>query len=104
MDFPMSWSTSCGTLHRDQFRLVSKFGQLRDQLAGPDFHRPTVEMRGAQVLVLSAVLQHVVNRGQQRSRHRADRLLWSAPAGQALKQRLEVTVFLVLGRPGALHE
>src|SRR5580693_1984402 len=52
--------------------------------------RTTVEVVGAEVLVQSAVLQHVVGSGENRSSDRADSLLRSSSGSQTLELGLKI--------------
>src|SRR5215211_3626993 len=63
-----------------------------------------IKMCGAQVVVLSSILQHVIDGRKQRGRHGTDGFLWPAAAAQAVELSLVVAVLLSLGGPGTLHE
>src|SRR5580693_5346056 len=75
-------------------------GKAKDLLA----FRTTVEVVGAEVLVQSAVLQHVVGSGENRCRDRADRLLRSSSGSQTLELGLKIAAFGPCGGPSALDE
>ena len=59
-------------------------------------------MGGAEVLELCAVLEHVVGRGEDRGSNRADRLLRTATARQAVELGSEIAVLLAPSGPGTL--
>src|SRR6185312_8308121 len=63
-----------------------------------------LEVVGAEVLVGGAVLEDVVDGGEDRGGDGADRLLFPAAAAQAEELSLQVASVLALGRPGALDE
>src|SRR3984893_19261125 len=70
----------------------------------PDLGGAAVEVVGAEVVVHGAVLQHVIDRRQDRGGHGADCLLRPAPAAELMELGSVVAVLLALGRPGALDE
>ena len=61
-------------------------------------------MIGAEVLMLGAILQHMVDRREHRGGDGANGLLRSALGTEPLELRPVVAVLLAGGRPGALHE
>src|SRR5215468_6299898 len=63
-----------------------------------------VKVVGAKVVVHRAILQHVIDRRQDRRGHGADCLLRPAPGAEPIELGLIVAVLLALGRPGALDE
>lgn len=65
---------------------------------------PPIEIVGAEVTVFGAVLEDVVDGGQDRCRDRADGFLWPAFALQAEELGAIVAVRLAFGRPGALYQ
>jgi hypothetical protein len=87
---------------RDDFRPVSRAERKRRQTPpcnscpscekrrnrteafGFDVDRAAIEVTGTETLVFGAVLQHVVDCGEQRSRHGADRFLRAVPDAQAI--------------------
>src|SRR5260221_11679654 len=95
-------SSRCG--ERLELDLVAELGKLSDEPLGSDFDGAVIEVSNAEVLVLGAVLEHVVDGGEQRGGDGADRLLRSASAAQSVELRFVVAVFLALRRPGALDE
>jgi hypothetical protein len=66
--------------------------------------RTAIEVVGAEVLVHSAVLQHVVRSGENRCSNGADRLLRSSSGSQTLELGLKVAALGSCGGPGALDE
>src|ERR1041384_5042829 len=83
---------------------VAEVGEAADEPPGLDLPGTPVEVVGVEVRVGGAVLEHVVGRGQDRGRHRADRLPRPAAAAQAVVLGLQVARLLAARRPGALHE
>src|ERR1700758_5485047 len=82
----------------------TELGELSDQTLGFGFGCAAVEVVGAKVAMRCAGLQHVVDGGEERSSHSADRLLRPAPAAQAMELRAVVAVLGAFGGPGTLHE
>src|ERR1700741_3710927 len=66
--------------------------------------RAAVEMIGAKVLVMGAVLQHMIDRGEHRGGDGADGFLRSALGSEPSELRPVIAVFLARGCPGALDE
>jgi len=56
----------------------------------------SLERRGTEILELGAVLEHVVDRGEERGRDGADCLLWSTSRGETIELGIEVAAFLRL--------
>src|SRR5512147_218499 len=61
-------------------------------------------MVGPEILVGGAIFQHVIDRGEDRRRHRAGGLLRTAAALETIKLRLKVAAVLAPGGPGALDQ
>src|SRR5262249_2808298 len=64
----------------------------------------TGEGFGAEVLVVSAVAQHVVDRGQDRRGHRDGRLLGTAACFEAQELSLQIAILLARCAPGGLQQ
>jgi hypothetical protein len=79
-------------------------GELSDVMPGFGPARTAVEMVGAEVLMVAAILQHVVDRGEHGGRDGADRFLRSTFGTQPLELRSVVAVLLSRRRPGALDK
>src|ERR1700745_4453027 len=82
----------------------TELGELSDQTLGFGFGCGAVEVVGAKVAMRCAGLHHVVDGGEERSSHSADRLLRPAPGAQAMELRAVVAVLGAFGGPGTLHE
>jgi hypothetical protein len=67
-------------------------------MPGLGLGRASVEVMGAKILKLGAVLEHVVDGREHCSGHGADRLLRAAAALEALKLCLEIAVLLAACR------
>src|SRR5215831_15254074 len=61
-------------------------------------------MVAAEVLIHRAVLEHVVDGGQDRGDDGHDRLLGAAPGFEAIELGLQVAAFLFYRSPGALNQ
>lgn len=59
--------------HAADFDIETEFGKLVDQTLGSGLVRPAVEVITAKVAMGRAILEHMVDRGEQRSNDRADR-------------------------------
>src|SRR5215472_12101856 len=64
----------------------------------------TGEVFGAEVLVVSAVAQHVVDRGQDRGGHRDGRLLGTAACFETQELSLQIAILLARCAPGGLQQ
>src|SRR6516164_9738911 len=64
----------------------------------------TGEVFGAEVLVVSAVAQHVVDRGQDRRGHRDGRLLGTAACFETQELSLQIAILLARCAPGGLQQ
>src|SRR5271166_4387054 len=96
--------TSCRCGERLKLDLVAELGELRDKTVGFDLGRPAVEVVGPRVVVVGAVLEHVVDRGQHRGGDGADGFLRAAFAAPPVELGLIVAVLFAAGRPGALNQ
>src|SRR3954454_11197640 len=65
--------------------IESKLGELADETPGSRLGGAVIEMVGAEILIPSAVPEHVVDRGQHRSGHGTQRLLGSTAAAQSIE-------------------
>src|SRR5258708_21479983 len=63
-----------------------------------------MEVIGTEISVEGAILEHVIDRREERGGDGTDRLLRAAPALQTQELGLQVTALLVLGGPSALDE
>jgi hypothetical protein len=61
-------------------------------------------MIGTEILELCAVLEHVVDRREERGSDGADCLFWSTSAGETVVLSVEVATFLALGGPSTLDQ
>ena len=82
--------------------IKSKLGELADETPGSRLGGAVIEVIGAEILVPSAVPEHVVDRGQHRSG--TQRLLGATAAAQAIELGLEIAALLAGCGPGALDE
>ena len=73
-------------------------------MMGFDFDWPPIEVAGPEVVVFSAVLQHVVDRREDRCGDGTDGFLRSAFGLQAEELGSVVAVLFALGSPGALDK
>src|SRR3954449_12549715 len=74
--------------------IKSKLGELADETPGSRLGGAVIEVIGAEILVPSAVPEHVVDRGQYRSGHGTQRLLGATAAAQAIELSLEIAALL----------
>src|ERR1051326_7402502 len=79
-------------------------GELCNEAPCLGFGRAVAEVIGTEIAVGSAVLQHMVDGGEDRGGNGADGLLWSAPALQAEKLGPVIAALRPLGGPSALDE
>ena len=93
-------SASCGLWGWLDGDLVAELGDLADEAADFRLGTSAVEIIGAEVLVDGSVAEHVIDGGEDRGGHGADRLLRAASGFEAQELRPVVAVFGVLGRPG----
>ena len=84
--------------------IEAKLCELGDEAFGPDFLRATIEMIGTEILIHRPVLEHVVDRREERGSDRAGCLLWSTSAGETVELGVKVTAFLAPGGPGTLDQ
>src|SRR3954465_516128 len=84
--------------------IKSKLGELADETPGSRLGGAVIEVIGAEILIPSAVPEHVVDRGQHRSGHGTQRLLGATAAAQAMELGLEIAALLAGCGPGALDE
>src|SRR3954464_15234209 len=82
--------------------IESKLGELADETPGSRLGGAVVEMVGAEILVLSTVREHVVDRGQHRRGYGTQRLLGATTAAQAIELSLKIAA--LLAGCGALDE
>src|SRR4051794_7794286 len=57
---------SCGGCQRLKLGLKAELAELADEAPGPDLDGALFEVVGAKILVGGTILQHVVDRGEQR--------------------------------------
>src|SRR4051794_41475376 len=84
-------------LERRELDGVAEVREPADEPSGLDLLGAAVEVVGAEVRVDGAVLEHVVGRGQDRGRHRTDRLLRPAAGAQAVVLGLQIARLLAAG-------
>src|SRR3984957_18692542 len=82
----------------------SELGELGNQTFGFEVRRTRVEVGIAEVAVFDAVLEHMVDRREERSSDSADCFLGSASALQTEELGSVVAALFAFGRPGALDE
>src|SRR5882757_7393219 len=99
------WVEASGGL-RDWLELDVKteLFKMSNEPAGLEFDGAPIEVGGAEVMVLDAVFEDVVDGGQDRCGNGADGFLRSAFALQPEELGSVVAVFLAFGGPGALHQ
>ena len=95
---------SGGACDRLKFDLETVPAELPDALAGPGLDRTLFEVVGAKVLMGSTILQHVIDRGEQRGGYGADCHLRPAFSAQPVERCPVVAVLLPFGGPCALDE
>ena len=95
---------SCGFWQPPELDLEAELGDLGSEAFGFDVDRAAIKVVGTEVLVFGAILQHVVDRGEQRSRHGAHRFLRAVPAAQAVELRLVIAVLLARRGETALDQ
>src|SRR5215468_6742200 len=83
---------------------VAEVGQAFDQTCFLLVRGTAIEVIVAEVLVRRAVLEHVVDSGEDGGGDGHDGLLGAAPGFDAVVLGLQVAVFLFYRRPGALHQ
>ena len=82
----------------------AELGDLSDEPLDLGLGLALVEVVDAEVLVGNAVLEDVIDGGQNRGGDGADGFLRAASGLQSIELRPIVAVFLPLGGPGALNE
>jgi len=82
----------------------AEFGDLAGEAVGLNLRRGAAEVVGAEVLVESAVTEHVISGGQDRGGDGADGLLGSAAVTQALELGLQIAGLFASPGPGALQQ
>src|SRR6266542_1204239 len=87
-----------------QFDVEAEIVKPREQALGQLGLVAAIEMVGAEVPVIGAVLEHVVGGGQHRGGDRDDGLLRAPATFEAEELRAEVAVLLAGGGPRALDE
>jgi hypothetical protein len=70
--------------------IEAKLCELVEEAFGPDFLRAAIEMIGTEIFELCAVLEHVVDRREERGSDRADCLFWPKSAGETIELSVEV--------------
>src|SRR5271166_500437 len=90
---------SCGFGGWLDGHFVAELGDLADEAPDFRFGESAVEIIGAEVLVGGSVAEHVIDGGEDRGGHGADRLLRAASGFQAQELRPVVAGFGVLGLP-----
>ena len=95
---------SCGGCQRLKLDLEAELAELADEAPGPDLDGALFEVVGTKILVGGTILQHVVDRGEQRCGDRAGGDLLASFAAYPMEQRPVVAVFLSFSGPGALDE
>src|SRR5262245_53515896 len=83
---------------------VAEVGQAFEEAIGLLGLGATVEVLGAEVLIGSSVLEHVIDGGEDGSRDGNDCLLCSAPRLDTVELGAQVAVLLIHGGPGSLHQ
>src|SRR3982074_881849 len=91
----------CGGLELDG---KAELGETRDEMLGFGFGRTAIEVVCAEVVVLGAVLEHVIDGGEDRGGDGADGFLRATPVTQAKELSLVVAALLADGGPGALDQ
>src|SRR6202007_915934 len=89
---------------RLQGRFEAELGDLSDEPLDLGLGLALVEVVDAEVLMGNAVLEDVIDGGQNRGGDGADGFLRTASGLQSIELRPIVAVFLPLAGPGALHE
>jgi transposase len=82
----------------------AKLCELDDKAFGPDFLGAAIEMIGTEILELGTVLEHVVDRGEERGRDGAGCLLRSTSTGKTMELGVEVAALLAPSGPGTLDQ
>src|SRR5215471_12645271 len=95
---------SCCVSEGAKFDLEAELGDLGSQALGFDLGGAAVEVVGAEILVVGAVLQHVVDCGEHGGGDRADRFFRAVLAAQTVELCFVVAVLLARRSPGALYQ
>ena len=94
----------CGFCDWLEAHLIAEPFDLAGEALGFGLGGSMVEVGDAEILVEGSILEHVIDRSQDRGRDGADRFLRAAPGSQAQELRLVVAVVRPLGGPGALNQ
>ncbi len=94
---------SCGLRDRLDLDFVAELGDAVDEMLELGFGLTPVEIVATEILMGRTVFQHVIDRGQHRSRHGTMGFFLAMLAAYSMILRLVVTIFFARGADRSLH-
>src|SRR5271166_378971 len=98
------WRSLGGVGEEPDISLIAELGELGEETVDLGLRRALVEMVLSKIPELRTVLEHMIDRGQQRCGDRAESFRRAATALEALELRPEIAVLFVAGGHRALDE